>query len=168
MFFFFLAKSYNNLIFWTFQFPGRDAQETHHEIPALVRLELWLGLATHQQHWINRENFNVYAETVWVFVLAISTWTKQCILLEVWERASVIIKIQSGDFHKGIQRQQGVFQQKRKDFCQSSRLSVSGDGLERCAGQGMSGVWIIVIIVLANHKRHRQSCEPIKARRNYT
>ncbi|KAJ7375522.1 hypothetical protein OS493_040671, partial [Desmophyllum pertusum] len=47
------------------KYPGRNAEETPHEIPALVRLELWLGLATHQQHWIKRENgeFNVYAET---------------------------------------------------------------------------------------------------------
>jgi len=47
------------------KYPGRDAEETYHEIPALVRLELWLGLATQQQHWINRESgeFNVYAET---------------------------------------------------------------------------------------------------------
>jgi len=45
------------------KYPGREG-ETHLEIPALVRLELWLGQAKHQQRWMKRENgdFNVYAE----------------------------------------------------------------------------------------------------------
>ncbi|KAL9983680.1 hypothetical protein ACROYT_G005896 [Oculina patagonica] len=47
------------------KYPGRDAGKTRHEIPALVRLEMWLGPAALQQHWIKRKSgeFNVFAET---------------------------------------------------------------------------------------------------------
>jgi len=53
------------------QYPGREG-EAHLEIPALVRLELWLGQAKHQQQWMERKNgeFNVYAERVRIMVNA--------------------------------------------------------------------------------------------------
>ena len=41
-------------------------EDDRFEIPTLVRLEIWLGLAKYQQQWFNRKTgkFKVFAERV--------------------------------------------------------------------------------------------------------
>lgn len=53
-----------------FQYPGKKASnlKEHPEIPALLRVEIWLGLERDQDNWTARGKsegeFVVYAETV--------------------------------------------------------------------------------------------------------
>lgn len=55
---------------FVFQYPGNEAtgDKEHQHVPAMVRVELWVGLREHQQAWSRREDqegkFKVYAETV--------------------------------------------------------------------------------------------------------
>ena len=49
------------------------------EVPAHVRMIVWLGLEKHQEDWTNREetegDFCVYAETVYDFIFTITEKT---------------------------------------------------------------------------------------------
>lgn len=52
------------------QYPGESNRgKEAREVPAMVRVELWVGLRKHQMDWIRREGqsegrFKIYAETV--------------------------------------------------------------------------------------------------------
>ena len=57
-------------VFFFFQYPGKKGHniKEHPEVPALLRLELWLGLVGQQHHWTARGRsdgeFTLYAESV--------------------------------------------------------------------------------------------------------
>ena len=57
-----------NVSFVLFQFPGNKAEkENKWEIPALLRMKLWLGLEKHESEWLKIQTegeLAVFAETV--------------------------------------------------------------------------------------------------------
>lgn len=63
-------KNKTQLFFPTSQYPGKKQfnLEDYPEVPAQVRVMLWLGLEKHQEAWSNRQetegDFCVFAETV--------------------------------------------------------------------------------------------------------
>ena len=63
-------KTSTQILFSSPQYPGKKQfnLEDYPEVPAHVRLILWLGLEKHQEAWTNRQetegDFCVFAETV--------------------------------------------------------------------------------------------------------
>ncbi|KAK3726944.1 hypothetical protein QZH41_014790, partial [Actinostola sp. cb2023] len=50
------------------KYPGKtEFDKEYHEVPAMIRVELWVGLVEYQQEWIQRDaqegTFEIYAET---------------------------------------------------------------------------------------------------------
>lgn len=68
------------ILFLSSQYPGKKQfnLDDYPEVPAHVRVILWLGLEKHQEAWSNRQetegDFCVFAETVWPVV-----WSSQAI-----------------------------------------------------------------------------------------